>query len=121
MRRELRFLDELPASALGYGDSNGGEKGMVGEEERIAVQGIADCVFLEDGRWYIVDYKTDAVREPQALLHQYGRQLELYARILSRSFAEPVGGCILYPSDWEGRLEVDVKSLSSGKGRVAKN
>ena len=111
VRRELRFLDELPASALGYGDSNGGEKGMVGEEERIAVQGIADCVFLEDGRWYIVDYKTDAVREPQALLHRYGRQLELYARILSRSFAEPVGGCILYSFGLGREIEVDVKSL----------
>lgn len=91
--RELRFLDELPASELGYGDENASESGA---QERITVQGIADCVFLEEGRWYIVDYKTDAVQTPQALLYRYGRQLELYARILSRSFPEPVGGCILY-------------------------
>ncbi|MDD2956054.1 MAG: helicase-exonuclease AddAB subunit AddA, partial [Oscillospiraceae bacterium] len=53
VRRELRFLWEAAPGQLGLqGDP----------EDRITVQGVADCVFQEGGGLVLVDYKSDRVQ-----------------------------------------------------------
>lgn len=65
-------------------------------EEKIVVQGIADCVFVEDGKLVIVDYKTDTGVDAEALLDRYSAQLEIYREALSQALGMPVKETLLY-------------------------
>lgn len=64
--------------------------------EAVVIQGIADCVFVENGALVIVDYKTDRVRTPAELIERYRAQLDVYARALSTVLELPVRECLLY-------------------------
>ena len=52
------------------------------EEQRMLVQGIIDCVFLENGEWILLDYKTDRVDDEAAFTEEYRPQLAWYAAAL---------------------------------------
>jgi ATP-dependent exoDNAse (exonuclease V) beta subunit len=57
-------------------------------EDGTLVEGIVDLAFEEDGRWTVVDYKTD--REiATAGEEQYRRQLTLYASAIERATGQP--------------------------------
>lgn len=88
VRRELRFLSQLPADEIGYAGAE--------ESDAVTVQGVADCVFFEDGAYVIVDYKTDAVQTTQELAQRYAPQLALYKEIIEKSLRLPVKECVLY-------------------------
>ncbi len=64
--------------------------------EAVVVQGIVDCVFVENGELVIVDYKTDRVKKPTELAERYRAQLQIYARALSTVWQLPVRECLLY-------------------------
>lgn len=64
--------------------------------EQLVVQGIADCVFEENGVLIIVDYKTDRVDTAAELVERYRNQLSIYRRAVSEALALPVGECLLY-------------------------
>ncbi len=83
--REFRFLYNARADSLGF---KGGDT--------VTIQGVADCLFIEDGGLVVVDYKTDRVREPSQLVERYRRQLEIYAEVLSQSFGAPVREAVIY-------------------------
>lgn len=88
--RELKFLSETGKEVLGvYTElfEHGG---------KTAIQGVADCVFVEDGSAVIVDYKTDHVKSPKELVERYHIQLELYKKVLTQSLGIPVKECVLY-------------------------
>ena len=68
-------------------------------EERILLQGVVDCFFLENNEIVIVDYKTDRVRDDAQLgqrAEHYRVQLETYAMALGRIFQLPVKEKVLY-------------------------
>ncbi len=90
LMRELKFISQLPA---GEYDPAGGN---AGGEDTIVIQGVADCVFEEDGGLVIVDYKTDAAKSAEELVKRYALQLDYYKRALEKSLALPVKECILY-------------------------
>ncbi len=71
--------------------------GFEGEEEML-VQGILDLAFLEDGKWVLVDYKTDRVSEQavEKAAQGYAVQLDLYARALEEISKIPVKERYLY-------------------------
>ena len=52
------------------------------EERRMLVQGVMDCVFLEDGDWILLDYKTDRVDDEEAFMEHYRPQMAWYALAL---------------------------------------
>lgn len=60
------------------------------------VQGIADCVFEENGELVIVDFKTDDVKDVAVLLERYRQQLEIYKEALTTIFGKNVKECVLY-------------------------
>lgn len=62
----------------------------------IMLQGAVDCAFLENGRLYIVDFKTDRMEDMEELANAYGLQLKLYAAALTQVMELPIGGCYLY-------------------------
>lgn len=88
--REKKFAALFPAKFF-YPE-------LMGEaaEEKIVVQGIADCVFVEDGKLVIVDYKTDTGVDAEALLDRYSAQLGIYRETLSQALGMPVKETLLY-------------------------
>ncbi len=76
MLKEAPFCLKMKARELGY----------EGSEENVVVQGVIDLCFIEEGRWVLVDYKTDNVDEKTADIaaRGYKRQLELYKRALEK-------------------------------------
>lgn len=88
--REQKFLIEI--SELSLDDELGKEynntNGML--------QGIADCLFAEDGGMILVDYKTDRVDREQVLIDRYYRQLYLYSIALEKIFGRKVSGAYIY-------------------------
>lgn len=88
--REVRFLDEIPAS---YFDPDLPEE-VRGEP--VIIQGIADCIFEEDGKLVILDYKTDRVDSMEALAERYRRQLQIYAAVCEKTYGLPVKECVIY-------------------------
>lgn len=66
------------------------------KEEEIVIQGIADCVFIEDGKAVIVDYKTDRVKRLSELVHRYRDQLIIYRNAIGQCLEVPVKEMLLY-------------------------
>lgn len=72
------------------------------------IQGIADCVFEEQGGLVIVDYKTDRVKTGQELTERYIEQLRIYAYALSRTLALPVKECLLYAFALDDSISLEI-------------
>lgn len=65
------------------------------------LQGIADCIFKENGEYIIVDYKTDRFKNESEIM-KYSVQLDLYKAAFGLLLDSPVKGCCIY-SFWLGR------------------
>ncbi|MDY3974465.1 MAG: helicase-exonuclease AddAB subunit AddA [Veillonella caviae] len=64
--------------------------------EKLFLQGIVDTVFLEEGAWVLVDYKTDRVNSGEELRKRYSLQLNLYKKALETLTHIPVKGAYIY-------------------------
>lgn len=85
--REFRFTFEADASDY-LPDA---------PEEKLLVQGAIDCVFEEDGRCVVVDYKTDRIKDDLAEKAAYYKpQLEIYARGLAELTGREVSEAFLF-------------------------
>jgi len=84
--REVKFFIDIPARdiLIDIDDSVA--------NENVLLQGVVDCCFEEDGELVIIDYKTGSAERPE-----YQKQLEFYAKGLSRSLNMPVRETLLYP------------------------
>ena len=65
-------------------------------DDKILVQGIADCVFEESGQLVLVDYKTDRVNNENELLERYKKQLTFYKYAIEKTLKMPVKEVMLY-------------------------
>ena len=88
--REIRFLKEFSRAELELAAPGLGIQGDT------VIQGIADCVILEDGQGTIIDYKTDRAGSMEELARRYGEQLELYRAILEEYLGVPIREKVLY-------------------------
>ncbi len=100
VQREYAFTVERPVSLCAPVSED------VAAGETVLVQGIADCLFYENGRWIIVDYKTDRVDTPEELVERYRPQLMLYKEALENGLGETVGECLLYSFALQRTVEV---------------
>ncbi len=90
LEREAQFVMGVPVSMV---DAH------IQSEELVVVQGIIDACFEENGRWVLVDYKTDLVPEEGGdliLKERYGRQLDYYQYALEKITGKAVGERIIY-------------------------
>jgi len=95
--REYRFMQDIPAKELGYEAS----------EEMITVQGVADCIFEENGGLYILDYKTDRADRIETLGELYGDQLRLYKKLLALSTGREAAGLLIWSFHFGRELAVE--------------
>ena len=98
--RELEFIDSLPSDRIAN---------MPHElaNERVLVQGIADCVLIEDDGAVIVDYKSDKVTGMQQLVERYSGQLKLYRSALASRLSVSIKSCVLYSFALADYVEID--------------
>lgn len=82
-------------------------------DESIVVQGVIDCLFVEQDGLVVVDYKTDRGVTPDTLRERYRGQLAVYARAAAECFALPVKEVLLY-SFWLG-AQVDIAAGNSAE------
>lgn len=59
------------------------------------LQGVADCIFLENNSYVLVDYKTDKFSNVSEI-SGYSTQLELYKAALELILDAPVKACYIY-------------------------
>ncbi|MBQ3760458.1 MAG: UvrD-helicase domain-containing protein [Clostridia bacterium] len=99
VKREWSFTLKLPAKeAL---------PGFTGDDE-ILVQGCIDLCYVKDGKWVLVDYKTDGAGEDEDILSRYGNQLTLYARALTNLTGKPVSKAVIALVRQGREIEVEV-------------
>ena len=67
-----------------------------GSRERVLIQGIIDLYFEEDGKLFIVDYKTDRIADMDELEASYRTQLDWYRRALEQATGKTVAGTMIY-------------------------
>lgn len=86
--RELPFCMAIDAQDLGHNNST----------EKVIVQGVIDLCFLENGKWVILDYKSDRVDQNTAhkAARKYEKQLDLYEHALRRITGTPVNEKYIY-------------------------
>ena len=48
------------------------------------VQGIVDCAFKENGKWILIDYKTDKDTDPATFVPRHEKQMNWYREALER-------------------------------------
>ncbi len=89
-KREMRFSVEY--------DENIIESDAVGDTfgELVVLQGAIDCVFIEDGKAYIIDYKSNALEQEKEYINNYLNQLKIYKYAVEKCLGLEVGGCIIY-------------------------
>ncbi len=89
IHRELQFHVFLPPSYL---DPNVSDSG----EQQVVLQGVADLVLEEKDGLILVDYKTDAILNPEVLRQRYTMQLRRYAYAMEQVLEKPVKQLLLY-------------------------
>lgn len=75
-------------------------------DEKILIQGIADCAFVENGKLVIVDYKTDKVKSADELALKYTDQLKIYSTALSQCTELPIKQALLYSFSLNDTIEI---------------
>ncbi len=100
LSREHRFTVEIPASII---DSS---LTPPYSDEKVILQGAIDCMFEEDGRIIVVDYKTDRVKDPLKLAEMYKEQLRLYKLAVEQITGKTVGECMLYSFEMSCEIPV---------------
>ncbi len=93
LKRELKMLFPMKASEI-YGSS--GDPTL--DNAEIIVQGVADCVCLNDGGAVLIDYKTDrcTAKQAKAQAEKYRVQIDCYTRGIEAILDVPVKKRIIY-------------------------
>lgn len=76
------------------------------EGSETIVQGIADCIFFENGNAIIIDFKTDKVSSLNELKERYFKQLEIYKLAISEIFSISVKECIIYSTHLSSEISI---------------
>ena len=86
MRRVMQFFGSDVGQRLLRSDKIRREWSfnLLMEEEGTLLQGVIDCAFMENGRWILLDYKTDRIEDENAFVQRYTLQMQWYARALER-------------------------------------
>lgn len=97
--REKKFTLEVPVSEV-YPELSDFA------DEKMMIQGIADCAFLEDGELVVIDYKTDALKNENDFVVKYASQVLLYKKALKECTGYNVKSAVLYSFYLDKEIEV---------------
>jgi ATP-dependent helicase/nuclease subunit A len=97
--REKKFTVEVPINEVYEGTDEF-------SDEKVMIQGIADCAFVEKGELVVVDYKTDRVSDPQQLRERYEGQLKIYEKAVKQCLGKNVKETLLYSFSLETTVKI---------------
>ncbi|MEG1268835.1 MAG: UvrD-helicase domain-containing protein [Oscillospiraceae bacterium] len=100
--REYSFIDSISASEIKPLSDKF-------EDERVMIQGIADCIIMREDGAVLIDYKSDRVTSPMQLAERYSMQLRLYKKSLDKRLSVPIVKCIIYSFELGYPVELDFK------------
>lgn len=103
--REIRFLREFTPGELAAIHPS-----LIIEGSTV-IQGVADCVLVEEGRGTVIDYKTDQVKDPEELIRRYRIQLQLYKKILEDHLDLPIDQLLIYSFALARAVPVPIERL----------
>ena len=89
-----------------FEDIAGEDEVFSDDDPQVLVQGIIDAYFIEDGKVFLIDYKTDRVDTKEELLTRYRKQMLLYQDVLNRTLHLEPGGAYMYSFALESLVEV---------------
>ena len=98
--REKKFAVLVPARR--FNENLSEELGR----ETVLIQGIADCVFVEDNKLIILDYKTDRTTDENELIDRHIGQLTTYKEALEEVTGMEVAACYLYAFSRDQEIKV---------------
>ena len=98
--REKKFTIEVP-----IGEIYPSAKDIT--DEKMMIQGIADCAFTENGRLVVVDYKTDRLDDEELFRQKYSAQVTLYKKALTMCTDYEVSQTLLYSFHLGKEIEID--------------
>lgn len=89
------------------------------ESEPQLMQGIIDCFFVdENGKGYVLDFKTDRLKkygtkeqQIEELYRRYSVQLNLYRQAVERATQLPIGQSLIYSFDFHEVVEVPMRTI----------
>lgn len=100
---EGRLYREQPfVMAIDYNEADP----QIDSAEKVLIQGIIDLFFIENKKIVLLDYKTDRIETPSALVDRYKKQLELYGQALSRYYGLELGQVLMYSFSLDAEVEV---------------
>lgn len=78
------------------------------KSEKMILQGVIDCFFIEDGEAVLIDYKTDKIRngDTSAVKENYTMQLDLYTKAIQDITGLRVKERYLYLFDIDKEIQV---------------
>ncbi len=88
--REFRFMTEETANTVDASLDD------MFNDEKVVIQGIADCIIEENGCLTVIDYKTDRVEDMNTLCERYAEQLRIYSGCIEKCLKKPVSDCVIY-------------------------
>ena len=100
--RESRFIYEMSASQIDE---------TIKSDERVTVQGVADCVLIKDDKLTIIDYKTDKIDDESKFIDKYYTQLKLYAMAMNNTYGYPVTDCFIYSFNLNRLIRLDLSII----------
>ena len=103
LEKEKRFMVEVPLGVI----QEDLPKEIV--RENAVLQGAVDCVFEEDGKLVVVDFKTDRGVQPEQLWQRYCTQLALYAYAMEQTYRKSVKECLLYSFDLKRQVSGELQ------------
>ncbi len=100
VKREMRFLTEVPATEI---DSSLDTRF---ENEKVIIQGAVDICFVENDELVVLDFKTDRVDDINDLATAYGEQLSIYAKACEKIFSKPVKEKVIYSFSMSDTIKI---------------
>ncbi|NLK96052.1 MAG: helicase-exonuclease AddAB subunit AddA [Clostridiales bacterium] len=80
------------------------------QDDKVRIQGVIDCFFVEEGEIVLLDYKTDYVKSNDALeiINKYKIQLKYYKDALEKITNKTVKECYLYLFNIDKEILVEI-------------
>ncbi len=100
VKREMRFLTEVPATRINP------DLDRIYENEKVIIQGAVDICFIEDDEIVILDFKTDNAEKEEDLKNAYKEQLSIYATACEKIFGKPVKEKIIYSFKFSNTIKI---------------
>lgn len=107
MKKAKRIHKEMPFTILLPISDFRETAGESPSTDKLLMQGVMDCLLEDEDSLFIIDYKTDRIRDEEEFRAHYTQQLRIYRKAAEKLFHKPVTGLSL----WSFEIEKEISLL----------